>query len=43
VALELQQRGFKNARPLGGGFGAWRDAGLPLTEVVTEHRAISNF
>jgi rhodanese-related sulfurtransferase len=30
VALELQQKGFKRARPLAGGFLAWRDSGLPL-------------
>jgi rhodanese-related sulfurtransferase len=43
VALELQQRGYKYARPLAGGFFAWRDSGLPLVDARTvEQRAISN-
>jgi rhodanese-related sulfurtransferase len=43
VALELQQRGFKYARPLAGGFSAWRDRGLPLTEAtVGPQSAVSN-
>jgi len=33
VALELQQKGFRQARPLAGGFLAWRDGGMPLVEV----------
>jgi rhodanese-related sulfurtransferase len=42
VALELQQLGF-NARPLAGGFAAWRDGGMPLAEgEAAPQRAMSN-
>jgi len=30
VAKQLLDRGFKNVRPLLGGFDAWQDLGLPL-------------
>jgi len=37
VALTLQQHGWKNVRPLLGGFDAWRQAGYP-TEAKRTHR-----
>jgi rhodanese-related sulfurtransferase len=30
VARELKERGWKDVRPLLGGFDAWREAGLPV-------------
>ena len=30
MALRLERAGITRARPLDGGFHAWRDAGLPL-------------
>ena len=33
MALLLQQRGYR-ATALRGGFGGWRDAGLPLVPVA---------
>jgi len=36
VALLLRKRGFRKVRPLAGGLGAWRDRGLPLSELPAE-------
>jgi rhodanese-related sulfurtransferase len=30
VAQVLVENGFPNARPLQGGFAAWKDAGMPV-------------
>jgi rhodanese-related sulfurtransferase len=40
VAQELRKKGFTLARPLAGGFAAWRDAGMPVEER-NERSAVS--
>jgi rhodanese-related sulfurtransferase len=36
VAQVLQDNGFKDTRPLKGGFAAWKEAGMPVTSKATE-------
>ena len=33
VAESLQKMGYENVRSMGGGFGAWKEAGLPIEKV----------
>lgn len=34
MAVKLREKGFRRARPLGGGFDAWRARGLPLDRAA---------
>lgn len=34
MALQLRRKGVLRVRPLAGGLGAWRDAGLPLAPAA---------
>lgn len=41
MALLLRKRGFKKVRPLAGGLGAWRDRGMPLTELPAQRDEVA--